>query len=51
MKEGKEPDWLLEYRKEEKTASDKLSLEDRKIFLKYAERESEFYFNELQVKT
>ncbi len=50
MKESKEPDWLLEYRKEEKTASDKLSLEDRKIFLKYAERESEFYFNELQVK-
>ncbi|MGC8533558.1 MAG: SufD family Fe-S cluster assembly protein [Candidatus Parvarchaeum sp.] len=50
MKGSKEPDWLLEYRKEEKIASDKLSLEDRKIFLKYAERESEFYFNELKVK-
>lgn len=50
MKDSREPDWLLEYRKEEKTASDKLSLEDRKIFLKYTERESEFYFNEPHVK-
>ncbi len=51
MKSKSEPDWLLGYRKEEKEAADKLNLEDRKIFLKYLERENELYFNELQEKS
>ena len=50
MKNETEPDWLLEYRKEEKDNADRLSLEDKKIFLKYVERESELYFDELQEK-
>jgi Fe-S cluster assembly scaffold protein SufB len=50
MKSAGEPNWLFEYRKEEKEAADKLNLEDRKIFLKYIEREGELYFNELLEK-
>ncbi|MCL4396725.1 SufD family Fe-S cluster assembly protein [Candidatus Parvarchaeota archaeon] len=50
MKNEKEPDWLLEYRNEEKENVNKLNLEDRKIFLKYAERENELYFDELREK-
>ena len=50
MKSKSEPDWLLEYRKEEKEAANKLNLEDRKIFLKYVERESELYFDEILEK-
>ncbi|MCL4376351.1 SufD family Fe-S cluster assembly protein [Candidatus Parvarchaeota archaeon] len=50
MKNETEPDWLLEYRKEEKDNADRLSLEDKKIFLKYVERESELYFDDLQEK-
>ena len=46
MKSENEPNWLLEYRKEEKDNASKLSLEDRNIFLKYVEKENEFYFSD-----
>ncbi len=48
MKSESEPNWLLEYRKEEREAADKLNLEDRNIFLKYVEKENEMYFYDLK---
>ncbi len=51
MKSENEPDWLLGYRKEEKGNANKLNLEDRKLFLKYVEKESELYFDNLDEKS
>lgn len=48
MKSESEPNWLLEYRKEEREAADKSNLEDRNIFLKYVEKENEMYFYDLK---
>ena len=43
MKIEGEPNWLLKYREEEEKAANELKLEDRNIFLKYIEKENEFY--------
>lgn len=50
MKIESEPNWLLKYREEEEKAANELKLEDRNIFLKYIEKENEFYFSDLKEK-
>ena len=50
MKIEGEPNWLLKYREEEEKAANELKLEDRNIFLKYVEKENEFYFSDLKEK-
>ena len=50
MKIESEPNWLLKYREKEEKAANELKLEDRNIFLKYIEKENEFYFSDLKEK-